>query len=102
MVQDPKLLRPVGDGAPTCFLFVGNAGEAVGLPAERVARLCTIQGVVPTVDVPDPTKTFLYVTFKTASLASEARQELIDAENVRRKLTVKYADLHPKASRVSL
>lgn len=74
----------------------------MGLPAEQVARLCTIQGVAPKVDVPDPTKTFLYVTFKTQSMARLARQVLMDAESVGRQLTVKYAALHPKASRVRL
>lgn len=95
MLQDPVLLRPVEH--ETRALFVGNAGAPVGLPPERIAQLCTIQGVAPRVDVPNANKTFLYVIFETESLASQARQVLMDAAVVGRQLTVKYADLHPKS-----
>lgn len=101
MLPNATLLRPVEH--ETCCLFVGNAGATVGLPPARIAEVCTFQGVTaPKVDVPDPTKTFLYVTFETVDLARQARKVLMSSKVMGRLLTVKYADLHPKASKVSL
>jgi hypothetical protein len=100
IMQDPKSLRPVE--YETRILFIGNAGSSVGLPPERIAQLCTVQEVVPKVDVPDPNKTFLYVTFATVALAKLAMQALLDTSSVGRQVTARFADVHPKAYRVSL
>lgn len=96
--DNATLLRPVGHA--TSALFVANAGATVGLPPHVIAQLCEIDGIPAKVHVPDPSKTFMYVLFDTEKLATEAMTSLLNAERVGRLLTVKYADLHPKAAKV--
>lgn len=93
MSEVAKQLRPVEEVTNT--LFVGNAGPAVGLPAEDIERLCV--HLCPTrTELPDPTKSFLFVSFETEDQASAAKELLSQPAVAGRQLAVKFAKRHPK------
>jgi hypothetical protein len=95
MSDESKWLRPVSDGVPTSTLFVGNAGELVDMPPDQILQLCSVVSPNARVDVPDPNKSFLFVTFESADDAEAGMAVLQDAARVGKQLTVKYARRHP-------
>lgn len=93
MTEYGKFLRPVEEVTNT--LFVGNAGPAVCLPAADVERMCV--HLSPTrVEVPDPTKSFIFMSFETGDQASAAKELLSQPAVTGRPLAVKFAKRHPK------
>eukprot|EP00892_Ulva_mutabilis_P010783 jgi/Ulvmu1/8077/UM004_0314.1 len=93
MTENGRYLRPVEEVTNT--LFVGNAGPAVGLPAATVERMC-VHLSPSRVEVPDPTKSFIFISFGTEELATAAKELLSQPGITGRPLTVKYAKRHPR------
>lgn len=88
-----KHLRPVEEVTKT--LFVGNAGPAVGLPPETIERLCVHLSPIRS-EVPDPTKSFIFISFDSEDQASAAKDLLSQPKVTGRQLAVKFAKRHPK------
>ena len=69
---DASRLRAVhNSNEPSRHIFVGNCGPAVGITVEAVAEVFSQFGQA-TVDVPDESKGFVYVTFSNVDDAARA------------------------------
>lgn len=90
-----RFYRPVASEIPSPTLFVGNVGPAVGISAADVSKQFDSYGSNQ-VDVPDPGKSFLFVTFDTPEVATAAMQQQQGELLLGRDVTISFAKLSRK------
>ena len=90
-----RFYRPVACDAPSPTLFVGNTGPALGISAAAIAAHFESFGQNH-VDVPDPAKSFVFVTFDSEQEAAAAKRQQLGQRILGRDVTLSFAKLSRK------
>lgn len=85
-----RFCRPFS-AAPSRYLFVGNCGPSVGLDVPSIQSLFANYGPVE-VDITEPAKSYVFLTFPAASLATEAMKHFKEIDTSRC-FVMHYADV---------